>query len=122
MHVVVVAAEDEALIIMELVDHLTDEGFTVLEARHADEAIAVLEREAAGVHVLFTDVHMPGASMDGIALSHHVSVHWPWIGIIVTSSHAAPEPEHLPVGCRFLPKPYFHRHVVQHVRELAKAA
>ena len=121
MHVVVVA-EDEPLILMAVVDHLTEEGFHVLEARHAEEVLAILARKAPDVHVLFTDVHMPGATMDGISLSHHVKANWPWIGLLVTSGHAAPEPEHLPDGCRFVRKPYYPAHVMQHVRELAKAA
>jgi two-component system, response regulator PdtaR len=118
---VVVAAEDEPLILMAIVDHLTEEGFQVLEARHAEEALAILALDAAAVHVLFTDVWMPG-ELDGIALSHHVSVHWPWIGLLVTSAHAAPLTEDLPAGCRFLPKPYNRAHVVNHIRELVEAA
>ena len=120
MHLVVVA-EDEPLILMETVDHLTDEGFQVLEARNADEALAILALDPSIIHVLFTDVQMPG-EMDGIALSHHVSTHWPWIGLLVTSAHAAPRADDLPVGCRFIPKPYKRAHVANHLRELAKAA
>jgi CheY-like chemotaxis protein len=121
MRVVVVVAEDEPLILMAVVDHLLEEGFHVLEARHADEALAILAADPAEVHALFTDVHMPG-EMDGVALSHHVSAHWPWIGLLVTSGHLEPAAEDLPKGCRFLRKPYHHAHVVNHLRELAAAA
>ena len=55
-------------------------GFNPLEAQHADEALAVLTLKAVAVKVLFTDVRMPG-DMDGIALSHHVKTHWPWVGL-----------------------------------------
>ena len=120
MHVVVVV-EDEPLIRMVVVQLLTDEGYKVWEAEHAEEALALLEAEAQGVHVLFTDVWMPG-DMDGLALSHHVKAHWPWIRLLVTSAHAGLSEEDLPAGGRFLPKPYHHHHVVQHVRELAEAA
>lgn len=120
MHVVVIA-EDEPLIRMVVAQLLADEGFKVWEAEHAEGALAILEAEAAGVHVLFTDVWMPGA-MDGLALSHHVKAHWPWIGLLVTSAHAALTEADLPEGGRFLPKPYHHCNVVQHVRELAEAA
>jgi DNA-binding NtrC family response regulator len=117
---VVVVAEDEALIRMETVNHLTDEGFEVLEARHAEEALAILEVAAEDVHVLFTDVWMSG-EMDGIALSHHVKAHWPWIGLLVTSGHAVPQDDNLPEGCRFLPKPYHHGHAIKHLRALIAA-
>jgi CheY-like chemotaxis protein len=66
--VVVLVAEDEALIMMNIVDGLTEEGFTVLEARHAEEALSILKVKASGVHILFTDVRMPG-EMDGIVLA-----------------------------------------------------
>ena len=119
--IVVVVAEDEPLILLTIADHLIEEGFHVLEARHADEALAMLAHDPSIIHVLFTDVWMPGG-MDGIMLTHHVKKHWPWIGILVTSAHVAPLAEHLPVGCRFIAKPYNRAHVVHHIRELAKAA
>jgi DNA-binding NtrC family response regulator len=116
--VVVVVAEDEPVILMETADHLTDEGFTVLGARHAAEALDIFGKNAADIHLLFTDVRM-ATEMDGMVLSHHVSKHWPWIGVLVTSAHATPEAYNLPPGCRFVPKPYQHAHVVTHLRALA---
>ena len=108
---VVVVVEDEPLLLVAIVDYLIDEDFTVLQARHADEAIAILALDPAVIHLLFTDVQMPGA-MDGIALSHHVKKHWPWIGLLVTSAHTAPLAKNLPERCRFLRKPYNHARVV----------
>ena len=117
----VMVVEDEPLIRMAVVHLLMDKGFQVCEAEHAEEAIAFLQTEARDVHVLFTDVRMPG-DMDGLALSHHVKVHWPWIGLVVASAHAMPMEDDLPTGARFLPKPYHYNHVIKHVRELAEAA
>jgi CheY-like chemotaxis protein len=85
---VVLVAEDEALIMMNIVDDLVEEGYTVLEARHAAEALRILDAGADSIHILFTDVSMPG-EMDGIALCHHTKKHRPWIGLLVTS---APRP------------------------------
>ena len=118
---VVLVAEDEPLILMTVVDLLIEEGFEVLEARHAAEALDILAACASDVHVLFTDVWMPG-NMDGITLSHYVKTHWPWIGLLVTSAHAALETHNLPEDCRFLPKPYHHAHVMKHLRALTAAA
>jgi CheY-like chemotaxis protein len=69
---------------------------------------------------LFTDIHMPG-TMDGLALAHHTPKHWPWIGLLVTS--ARPHPDHtvFPEQSRFVAKPYQHRDVICHIRELAAA-
>ena len=118
---VVVVAEDEPLIRMETAERLTEEGFEVLEARHSEDAISILEGAADEIHILFTDVRMPGG-MDGVALSHHVKAHWPWIGLIVTSAHPEALLGDLPEGCRFVPKPYHPEKVVNHLRELTRAA
>ena len=118
---VVLLAEDEALIMMNIVDDLVEEGYTVLEARHAAEALSILDAGADGIHILFTDVRMPG-EMDGIALCHHTKKHWPWIGLLATSAHPAPAAHELPEGCRFLPKPYHRAHVIEHLTALSAAA
>lgn len=115
---VVIVAEDEALIRMMAVDALTEAGFAVVEAEHAAGALAILAAQPNGVHALFTDIHMPGA-MDGLELAHHVHDHWPWITLIVASGKARPLATEMPDGSRFLSKPYNLAHVVKHVRELA---
>ena len=113
----VLLVEDEELIRMTAGEALADEGFQVHEARHAAEAITFLEQNHAKIHILFTDVSMPG-EMDGVGLAHHASQHWPWIGLIITS--AMPQHMHrpLPEGIRFVEKPYRLSHVIQHVRGL----
>ena len=117
----VVIAEDEPLIRAMVAEFLVEEGFRVWEAEHAAEALAILEVEARAVHVLFTDVRMPG-DIDGLALSHHVKARWPWVGLLVTSAHTMVAKRELPKGGRFLPKPYRFNHLVRHIRELRQAA
>lgn len=56
-------------------DFLLREGFEVLEAANADEAIDLLEAKAQ-IQIMFTDIDMPG-SMDGIKLSAAVRDRWP---------------------------------------------
>jgi hypothetical protein len=80
----VLVAEDEELVRLVIVQALLDEGFEVMEVEHAEAALIVLESHGRRIHVLFTDIQMPGA-MDGLALAHHTSKHWPWIGLLVTS-------------------------------------
>jgi two-component system, response regulator PdtaR len=118
---VVLVAEDEPLIMMNIVDDLTEESFTVLEARHAEEALSILGSAADDMSILFHDVWMPG-KMNGIALCHHAKKHWSWIGLLVTSAHPAPSTDELPDGCRFLPKPYHRAHVMEHFAALSEAA
>ena len=74
---VIVIVEDEPLIRNTAAAAFEDADFAVIEASNAGEALAILEREADHVRVVFTDVHMPGP-MDGLTLaliSHTREVH-----------------------------------------------
>jgi DNA-binding NtrC family response regulator len=117
MSAVVLLAEDEMLIRMETADALGDEGFLVIEVGNAKEALLALQNTSSSVHVLFTDIQMPG-SMDGLQLAHHVRQCWPSIALIMTSGRAELASEQMPAGSRFLPKPYDHSNVVAHIREM----
>jgi CheY-like chemotaxis protein len=117
----VLVAEDEELVRLVIVQALRDEGFEVMEVEHAAAALIVLESQARRIHVLFTDIQMPG-TIDGLALAHHTSKHWPWIGLLITSARPRPDRPAFPEESRFLAKPYQHRHVIHHIRELAAAA
>ncbi len=118
---VVLVAEDEPLIRSVAIEALTDAGFVVVEARHAEDALGILAAQNDGVHVLFTDVHMPGA-MDGLELAHHTREHWPWIAVLVASGYARPKRDEIPAGSRFLAKPYSLDAMVSHIRELVGAS
>ena len=117
----VLVVEDDELVGMVVVEVLRDEGFEVMQAEHAEAALEILEEHNRRIRVLFTDIHMPG-SMDGLALAHHTSKHWPRIGLLITSARPHPGRKALPKRGRFLPKPYEHSHVIRHIRELAEMA
>jgi two-component system, response regulator PdtaR len=117
---VVVVAEDEAIVRMMAVDFLTDAGFVVVEAAHADEALAILKTGAEGIHALFTDIHMPG-SMTGLELAHYARQHWPWVALLIASGQGNPQSSELPADSRFIPKPYNPEQIVAQVRELTAA-
>jgi DNA-binding NtrC family response regulator len=116
--IVVVLAEDEPLVRMAAAQALQDEGFDVREAEHAESALSILQAHSSSVHVLFTDVQMPGA-MDGVALAHHTAKCWPWIGLLIASGGARIDRITLPPASRFLMKPYEHGHAAGHIRDLA---
>jgi CheY-like chemotaxis protein len=101
---VILIVEDEALIRLGAVQIAEDEGFEVIEAANADEAIEILESRN-DIRVIFTDIHMPG-SMDGLKLAHAVRHRWPPIKIIVTSGREYLSEHDLPEGGHFFPKPY----------------
>jgi CheY-like chemotaxis protein len=100
----VLVVEDEALIRMFAADMLIDNGFAVLEAGDAAEALRILE-EHDEVDVLFTDVNMPGP-MDGLDLAGQAHDRRPDLGLIVTSGRGTPDLARLPLSSIYLAKPY----------------
>jgi two-component system, response regulator PdtaR len=80
----ILLVEDEVMLRMWIADELRESGFTVVEARNADEATAVL---ASGSHVdlIFSDVRMPG-SMNGLEFANRATALYPLIPIVITSS------------------------------------
>jgi CheY-like chemotaxis protein len=114
--IAVLIVEDEALIRMDLIDQLEDEGFEVFEASNAGEAITLLANHPS-IRVLFTDIDMPGG-MDGLMLAQAVRKRWPPIKIIVTSGHWQMREQDLPIEGRFMPKPYSVQNVAAVARQL----
>ena len=113
----VLLVEDEPLVRMTAADELDEAGFLVLEAKDADEALALLEARSDEVQVLFTDVDMPG-SMDGMALAERVYRRWPHVLLLISSGHARPHPDEIPDHGRFVPKPYLSATLVRHITEM----
>ena len=112
----ILVAEDEVLIRMDVVEQLEAQGYEVIEACNAHEALDALTG-AAHVDLLFTDVNMPG-DLDGIALAHEVSRRWPKAGIIVTSGKKTIAPDQLPGQTRFYSKPYMADTIHTAIREM----
>jgi CheY-like chemotaxis protein len=100
----VLVVEDETLVRMDALDLIEQAGFTVFEARGADEAIRMLELHSE-IRIVFTDIYIPG-SMDGLKLADYVRRRWPPVQLIVTSGRMQPSAEDMPVGSVFLGKPY----------------
>jgi two-component system, response regulator PdtaR len=113
---VVLVVEDEFLIRMDAVDMVRAAGFDVTEAESADEAILILESRV-DIEVVFTDIQMPG-SMDGLKLAAAIRGRWPPIKIVATSGLVNFRKEDLPLGSRFLNKPYSATQIVGTLREL----
>jgi CheY-like chemotaxis protein len=104
---IVLVAEDEALVRLLANDMLTEADYRVVEAHDGQEALAIL-RAKNTVRALLTDVNMP--NVDGLELAKIVRQRWPHIGIVVTSG--MPRPSGLPPGARFISKPYRHEDVL----------
>jgi CheY-like chemotaxis protein len=108
---VVLIVEYEPLIRMIAADAFAEAGFRVFEAEHAAAALAHF-RGRAQVHVLFTDVNMPG-EMDGIGLAEHVNSVAPEVHLIITSALPIRRSiDHLPAT--FITKPYDVEAILRH--------
>ncbi|WP_019280167.1 response regulator [Rhizobium grahamii] len=105
--------DDEPLIRYAAVDALEAEGFDVLEAGSADEALVILQSN--NVDAVFTDVNMPG-STDGLGLMSRVRERFPRTRVIVTSGHVRLGAFDLASGVSFIPKPYAHEALVSMLR------
>jgi CheY-like chemotaxis protein len=113
---VVLVVEDDELIRINAAEMVRDLGFDVIEAAHADEAIALLETTTE-IAVVFTDIQMPG-SMDGLRLVAVVRERWPPVALLVASGQMQPRPVDLPLGARFVSKPYLPRQLKTHLTAL----
>jgi CheY-like chemotaxis protein len=113
---VILIVEDEAIIRIATAALLEDAGYTVLEARDADEAVQILESRI-DIRAVFTDIRMPG-SIDGLRLAHAIRHRWPPIRLLVTSGLSTPTEEEFPTYARFLRKPYAPRDVLRAFAEL----
>jgi CheY-like chemotaxis protein len=62
----VLIVEDEVFIREIVAEELEEAGFNVAIAKHADDAIFILEARQ-DIHLVFTDIDMPG-SMNGLKI------------------------------------------------------
>jgi CheY-like chemotaxis protein len=117
---VILIVDDEPFARLLAAQIFLDEGYTVLEAGDALEALVVLDGND-DVSILLTDISMPG-SMDGLALVNSVRALRPEIGLVVTSGRIEPPAGAIPDGGRFLPKPYTAQKVLEIIRNMPLAA
>ena len=86
----VLIVEDELLIRWSIAEYLQECGFTVISASHAEEAIAAIQGYSATIHVVFSDIRMPG-EIDGFGLARWIEANRPDMAVILTSGHARAE-------------------------------
>jgi two-component system cell cycle sensor histidine kinase/response regulator CckA len=66
---------------------LAKEGYRVLEAADAEEALAFLAMPQSKVDLVLLDVVLP--EKDGVALYAEICVHWPGVAVLFMSAYAA---------------------------------
>ncbi len=100
----VLVVEDELLVRLIVAKSLRREGWLVIEASTADEALAILTACEKPVDLVFTDVQMPG-STDGLGLARWIRENRPELPVLVTSGAFLPTADPTAVAW-MLPKPY----------------
>ncbi len=87
---VLLVVEDEVLIRLSVCDFLREEGFTVIEAGNAHDALAVLGVRS-DIALVLTDLNMSGAT-EGVGLIREIRRSYPAIKVITASAYQVTEP------------------------------
>jgi DNA-binding NtrC family response regulator len=109
--------EDDALIMMSVVDIIEEAGFRSREATTGDDAKAVVDEHGGSITLLFTDVEKPG-STNGPQLARYVAAKFPDVAIVVCSGRVQPKKKDLPASAVFIAKPFGAQLVYTHLREI----
>jgi len=98
---------------------LAERGYWVLEAIHGTHAIEIGEQHTVPIHLLVTDVVMPG--MSGRELAEHLKLSRPDMKVLFMSGYTDKAIVHhgeLDPGTAFLQKPFTPDALARKVREV----
>ncbi|MCR4374543.1 MAG: PAS domain S-box protein [Acidobacteria bacterium] len=113
----ILVVEDETMLCQLAARILRSAGYTVLTAGSAEDALLTLERQDRPVHLLFTDVVLPG--MNGRELATRVVAAHPDVRVLYTSGYTDDAILRLHVrdeATHFVGKPYTATKLTQRVR------
>jgi two-component system cell cycle sensor histidine kinase/response regulator CckA len=118
----VLVVDDEEAVRRLAVRMLTWTGYQAIEARHGREALAALEQHNGPVHLVLTDIKMPG--MSGRELGRQVEERWPGMPVLYMSGFASEvfQTGLLEAAAPFLAKPFTQEDLAVKVRTLLEAA
>jgi CheY-like chemotaxis protein len=98
---------------------LQDEGYQVLTASSGQRALALAEQHTGPIHLLLTDVIMPG--IDGSEVADHLAATRPGLKVLYMSGHMGDAMRHQHVreaDVAFLPKPFSPVALARKVRQM----
>ena len=97
---------------------LSEHGYTVIEAQNSEDAVRLAGRHGSEIHLLLTDVVMPG--MSGHDLAKHLTALHPNLRVLYMSGYTynvMGDNGTLEEGLSFLQKPFTPQALAQRVRE-----
>jgi len=114
----VLIAEDESAVRDLATDFLRSAGYTVLTAQDGAEALSIAKKFSAKIHLLLTDVVMPG--MRGTELAEKLKQLRPDIKVVYMSGYLdfAGKDGQFFDGSSFLQKPYSREELVRKIAEM----
>src|SRR5688572_26543553 len=114
----VLVVDDEEAVRRLACRMLTWTGYQALEARHGREALATIEQHEGPIHLVLTDIKMPG--MTGRELGRQVEQRWPGKPMLYMSGFATEvfQGGLLEPGAPFLSKPFTQDDLAHKVRAL----
>lgn len=118
----VLVAEDESAIRTVIQRSLERAGYTVLMAANGDEALAILDKHSAPIHLLLTDMIMPG--MNGSELAARARERRPGLRVMFLSGYTASTARNghgIGADEHFLQKPFGTETLVATTREVLDA-
>ncbi|WP_433740164.1 response regulator [Pseudomonas putida] len=101
----ILVVEDDPLILEFLCEILQEEGYAVQSQTSADAASVYLQRHAAEVGLLLTDITMPG-TLNGADLANLFGDRWPEKPIMIMSGYETPESSGVRHAVSFIKKPW----------------
>jgi len=115
----IMVAEDDAMIMKMIVKTLTNSGYTVLRAGDGNEALRVSDEYKGPIHLVLTDVIMPG--MGGRELADRLHETRPDTKILYMSGYTDNAIVHhgiLEKGLSFIQKPFTSQGLKKNIREV----
>jgi nitrogen-specific signal transduction histidine kinase len=118
----ILLVEDEAALRTPMRRGLEKEGYTVIEAAGAREALEICETYDGEIHLMVTDLVMPG--MDGLELGKRIAPLRPGTKVLYTSGYSEDviDREGVMEADDFLQKPYTPSALGQRIRQLLDRA
>jgi DNA-binding NtrC family response regulator len=117
----VLLAEDEEAVREVVREGLQQAGYSALEARNGADTIKVAEKHEGPIHLMVTDVVMPG--MSGSELANRLAAQNPKMKVLYMSGYTDDAIVHhgvLDGGLTFLQKPFGADNLARKLRELVE--